>query len=475
VTRVVDERFGAVLRQFRTEAGLTQEGLAERAGLSARTVQKLERGESAPYPATFRRIAQALRLSPDSRDLLQSLLRPQSIRGSGPPDTVRRTPVLGHAQEVHPEPALPDRRGGRRATSKNTEKDSRFVVESPERLRLVPLADEWVAFVPIARAPQYAGLLGEMASMAAAHGDSGVMGAIGNRIGYCHLAEGDLRQARADFEGAVGQGKRGGSSLEMALSHVLLQWTRLCAGDFDQVLLCHEQTLAALDEVSDARLRCWGMAPAALAAAFLGQVDVARGIAGDARARADASGDPDSVALAISVDAMVRTAGGDPRTGVDVASAASSITCGPAVGIWVDAARGWSMARAATAGDGSADDARSLFEALLGRVRALGVGPAEVATMLFLGESYRGAGQSAAGRSMTEAMVARAEVAGMRFPLAIGRRLLGEIALDDEPGATARAAAAGQLDASIELLRHMRAGPELALAISVRDRLARTS
>jgi transcriptional regulator with XRE-family HTH domain len=46
--------FGALLRQHRLEAGLTQEGLAERAGVSARGVQDLERGvrvTPAPIPS----------------------------------------------------------------------------------------------------------------------------------------------------------------------------------------------------------------------------------------------------------------------------------------------------------------------------------------------------------------------------------------------------------------------------------------
>ena len=50
--------FGALLRRHRLTAGLTQEELAERAGVSARAVSDLERGvDRAPYPATVRRLA----------------------------------------------------------------------------------------------------------------------------------------------------------------------------------------------------------------------------------------------------------------------------------------------------------------------------------------------------------------------------------------------------------------------------------
>jgi transcriptional regulator with XRE-family HTH domain len=64
--------FAALLRQYRAQAELTQEGLAEEAGLSPRSIQKLERGESLPYHVTVQRLARALRLSSAQRAELQS-------------------------------------------------------------------------------------------------------------------------------------------------------------------------------------------------------------------------------------------------------------------------------------------------------------------------------------------------------------------------------------------------------------------
>src|ERR1700694_5607075 len=56
--------FGALLHQHRLMAGLSQEELAERAGLSRRGISDLERGARlAPYPATVRRLIEALGLS----------------------------------------------------------------------------------------------------------------------------------------------------------------------------------------------------------------------------------------------------------------------------------------------------------------------------------------------------------------------------------------------------------------------------
>ena len=56
--------FGALLQQHRRAARLSQEELAERAGLSRRGISDLERGvRRAPYPSTVRLLAQALGLS----------------------------------------------------------------------------------------------------------------------------------------------------------------------------------------------------------------------------------------------------------------------------------------------------------------------------------------------------------------------------------------------------------------------------
>jgi transcriptional regulator with XRE-family HTH domain len=64
--------FGQVLRRYRVAAGLTQEALAERAGLSARGISDLERAaRTRPYPATVRRLAKALGLAEVDQQLLE--------------------------------------------------------------------------------------------------------------------------------------------------------------------------------------------------------------------------------------------------------------------------------------------------------------------------------------------------------------------------------------------------------------------
>jgi non-specific serine/threonine protein kinase len=65
-------------------AGLTQEVLAERAGLSVYGIQKLERGTTRPYRDTAERLVAALKLSRDAADQLWAAVEPVRRRGSLP-------------------------------------------------------------------------------------------------------------------------------------------------------------------------------------------------------------------------------------------------------------------------------------------------------------------------------------------------------------------------------------------------------
>ena len=57
-------RLGEVIRQTRTRAALTQEGLAEKSGVDVRTVQRIEAGRSATRPPTLGWVAAALGTTP---------------------------------------------------------------------------------------------------------------------------------------------------------------------------------------------------------------------------------------------------------------------------------------------------------------------------------------------------------------------------------------------------------------------------
>lgn len=55
-----NRRFGCIIRQHRTARGLSQEVLAERAGLSVDAVRRIERGKMSPSLNTLVRLARGL-------------------------------------------------------------------------------------------------------------------------------------------------------------------------------------------------------------------------------------------------------------------------------------------------------------------------------------------------------------------------------------------------------------------------------
>ncbi|HEY2474662.1 MAG TPA: transcriptional regulator, partial [Candidatus Cybelea sp.] len=79
-----DPAFGALLREFRLAAELSQEALAERAAVSADGIGALERGvNKAPQRETLALLADALKLDPDQRHALEAAAtRPSKPRRS---------------------------------------------------------------------------------------------------------------------------------------------------------------------------------------------------------------------------------------------------------------------------------------------------------------------------------------------------------------------------------------------------------
>src|SRR5580692_7939279 len=79
-------RPGEWLRQQRVAAGLTQEDLAERSGVSVRAIADLERGRTRkPYPSSVRALARALGLPDEAGSDLVARYRAGGVAGGDAP------------------------------------------------------------------------------------------------------------------------------------------------------------------------------------------------------------------------------------------------------------------------------------------------------------------------------------------------------------------------------------------------------
>jgi tetratricopeptide (TPR) repeat protein/transcriptional regulator with XRE-family HTH domain len=99
---------GTLLKRYRRAAGLTQEALAERAGISADTISTLERGSNlSPRSDTIDRLADALVLAPAERAHLHEVAHGLVVPAGAPAPALRLAaagvslpPLVGREQEL---------------------------------------------------------------------------------------------------------------------------------------------------------------------------------------------------------------------------------------------------------------------------------------------------------------------------------------------------------------------------------------
>src|SRR5215467_7965189 len=106
---ISSQSFGALLRGYRLAAGITQEELAARAGLSVRGLSDLERGARlTPRRETVQLLAEALHLSAEERTRLEAAVRQRkapTVQMGGeslpsPQVSLSTLPFVGRAQEL---------------------------------------------------------------------------------------------------------------------------------------------------------------------------------------------------------------------------------------------------------------------------------------------------------------------------------------------------------------------------------------
>ena len=124
--------FGALLKRHRLAASLSQEALAERAGLSANAVAALERGRrSAPRPDTVALLATALALDPNDRAAFVAAAMAGRLPEGAAPSEIAAPPASPRPLSMPTLPAPPTALFGR---EREEEAIVRLLRESGARL-----------------------------------------------------------------------------------------------------------------------------------------------------------------------------------------------------------------------------------------------------------------------------------------------------------------------------------------------------
>ncbi|MEV2239437.1 helix-turn-helix domain-containing protein [Micromonospora sp. NPDC049891] len=102
------KRFARLLREYRAKAGLRQEDVAERSGVSLSTIQRWESGQARnPKPDEVQAVCRVLGLSTVTAGVALGYLSPADVEYLPPPPRPQ-DPTVGEAISILEDDAMPD-------------------------------------------------------------------------------------------------------------------------------------------------------------------------------------------------------------------------------------------------------------------------------------------------------------------------------------------------------------------------------
>jgi class 3 adenylate cyclase/tetratricopeptide (TPR) repeat protein len=333
--------------------------------------------------------------------------------------------------------------------------------EENRQRRISLLVNQGIVVELLFKAPEYYDLLTRYEPMAIGLEDPEMLGAFYARLGNCEYSFGNFDQAIKTLTKAAELCEAAGNAEDAGFAYIWLGWNHLYRGHNDRVLAMKEELLRTMEQGFNPQCYVRGLCGASRACICLGRWDQAVEEAQKALKVAKESSDNSLVMFATWTLSMAYTWRGDLGRGVEYGELALQKASTPADKAWAHRGLGWALCRA-----GKTNRGIELLGAALAIVRASGHMPSKIPTACILGAGYWLAGEDDKARQMLEEGLEMAERCGARYYLGLAQRLLGEIALKDNP-----AQAASHFEKSIAVLQEIKAENELALAYAGYGRL----
>jgi tetratricopeptide (TPR) repeat protein len=326
--------------------------------------------------------------------------------------------------------------------------------EVNQRRRIALLVNQGSVMILLMKFQEYDNLLVRFRDMAVGLDNPWYVGSFYTCLGWCARWFGRPDEAIETLIKAAHLCEAAGNINAAGLAYIVLQYSYLDKGDYEQVLVLKERALRTLEQRFHLRYYVWALTAASWAYTCLGRWEEAVREGQKALRVGEEYADSSVISYAGWVLSIAYSSKNDLEQALEHAELAVQKALTPAEKAWVQAGLAWVWCRTGEPHRGM----ETLAQIVLMQ-HAVGFVFTEVLFALWLGEGYWRAEEYAKATQTLRELLDVAERCGMQFLVGSAHRLLGEVALH-----TAPAQAAPHFEQSITTLRAIRAENELALA-----------
>jgi class 3 adenylate cyclase/tetratricopeptide (TPR) repeat protein len=333
--------------------------------------------------------------------------------------------------------------------------------EENRHRRISLLVNQGEPFFLLLKYPKYYELLTRFEPMAQGLGNSELLGAFYARLGHCEWNFGHFDQAIQRLTIGVELCEAAGNTEDAGFAYTWLEWSYLYKCDYDRVLAVEKDLLRTMEQQFNLHWYVRGLVAAARAYICLGRWDKAVEECQKAIKVAEEFSENSLVVYATWTLSMVYTWRGDLERGLEYGERAFQKASTPADKAWVQRGLGWALCRA-----GETKKGIEILAAILPILRDARNIPGLIPTACTLGAGYWLAGEDDKAKQTLEEGLGIADQCGVKYYSGFAHRLLGEIALENNPSQ-----AGAHFEKSIVELQEIKAENELAQAYAGYGRL----